>query len=161
MTAQAPLTGEVKLDLSGVSDDPICSYEQGAGELCIRDLNRAYARALDALVHEFIRGGAGPRYRAVFRVLELSHFPVKLAQPGQKVPSYVDLRWQFVLIDNRDNDIFVLTRQTRAPELLRGDTDREAFVRALLDKTLAELGSALNEADLHVPNEQRVFSAPK
>jgi hypothetical protein len=159
-SAKETIVGSVHVDVDDLPEGPVCSYVEGGDELCVTGLRSAYEQGVKQVIEAFIRPGAGPRYRALFRIIEFSQIPHNVNVLGRDQSTLLEMTWQFSLSDNRGNKIVYVERTTPSPKLLRDPSQLEQVAGELVVSSLNQLNDALNEAGVHVPNAQRVFTAP-
>jgi hypothetical protein len=142
--AERGYTGSVAIDLSDIPEAEVCSRPPDSSALCVSRFRRAYASGIGDVLEAFVTPGHGARYTATFRLLDLYHFPDSLTSPGQRTHYHLEMRWQFILKDNRGNTLVSVNRTTRGPRPLRDSATAEPVVGALVDATLRDVVAAMN-----------------
>jgi hypothetical protein len=142
------LSGTVTTDISGVSDDALCSLQGQVKYLCVSQLKRSLDSGLKVLLWGYVKGGEGPAYRGVFRMVELTHSPTSAGDTTTTLQ--IMMRWQFELLDG-ERKVVQIAQTTVGPQQIAQRQDADKAVDALLNAVLESISSALNQATWDPP----------
>lgn len=142
--------GTVTAEVTGVTDEKLCSHTDGLKDFCVTEFKTALTTGLSDTLPSFFSGNGEP-HTASFKLVEFSHEYASAGGEGVAVAVRLAMKWQFVLRATSGKVVFQTTGRTVGPKPLVNTGQADDATKALMSAVIEEIAAGLNKAELSAP----------